>query len=96
LTVEMADVMGGRQSRYFQKYLDLCAAAFRVARRHGAKVARMMEIMQFKSNYPAFRYSKCSVLSAKVLIKCLDTIQMQSRILKIAFIAVFLITTFRT
>lgn len=49
-------MLGGKGSAYYNKYMQLCADALRVARKHAAKVVSMMEILSYMSNYPAFRY----------------------------------------
>lgn len=56
-TIELVDVMGGKGSRYYNRYMQLCSDALRVARKHAAKVVSMMEILSYMSNYPAFRYN---------------------------------------
>jgi phosphatidylinositol 4-kinase len=38
LTIEMVDVMGGRDSKHFKKYTELCVAAFRCARQHASEI----------------------------------------------------------
>jgi phosphatidylinositol 4-kinase len=55
LTEELVDVMGGLKSKLFEKFVRLCQDTFRVARKHARAVTRLMEIMSFQSNYPAFR-----------------------------------------
>lgn len=55
LTVEMVDLMGGRGSAHYERYLDLCASALICARKNAPLVISMMEIMMHHSNYPAFR-----------------------------------------
>jgi hypothetical protein len=47
--------MGGKGSVYYNRYLEICADALRVARKYAVKVVSMMEILSYKSNYPAFR-----------------------------------------
>jgi phosphatidylinositol 4-kinase len=55
LTIEMVELMGGRGSAPYERYLDLCAAALLCARKNAPLVISMMEIMMHHSNYPAFR-----------------------------------------
>lgn len=47
--------MGGRLSPYFKKYKQLCVDALLEARKHADELIALMEIMSFKSNYPAFK-----------------------------------------
>ena len=61
-TIEMVDVMGGKDSMYYRRYIELCANALRVARKNVAKVVSMMEIMSHMSNYPAFKLVHVSTL----------------------------------
>ena len=49
-------MLGGKGSVYYNRYMQLCADALLVARKHAAKVVSMMEILSYMSNYPAFRY----------------------------------------
>ncbi|CAK9252177.1 unnamed protein product [Sphagnum jensenii] len=51
-------VIGGTKSQYFQEYCDACTAAFLTARKHAHAVSRLMEIMSYRSNYPAFRLTQ--------------------------------------
>ncbi len=55
LTEELAEVMGGRFSAFFVDYAKLCTQALLVARRHCDAICTMMEIMQYHSNFPAFK-----------------------------------------
>jgi phosphatidylinositol kinase/protein kinase (PI-3 family) len=55
LTEELADVMGGRFSSYFADYVKLVAQSLIVARRHCDAICTMIEIMQYHSNFPAFK-----------------------------------------
>lgn len=57
LNKEMVSVMGGRNSKWFDSYRERCTQAFMTARKHAKEVTRLMEIMQYQSNYPAFRYN---------------------------------------
>eukprot|EP01038_Epipyxis_sp_PR26KG_P015739 gene15739-21306_t len=61
LTEEMVDVMGGRTSPDYELYSKLCLDALLVARKHEKQVSTLMEIMTFKSNYPAFKYNPHSI-----------------------------------
>jgi ABC-type transport system involved in cytochrome bd biosynthesis fused ATPase/permease subunit len=55
LNKEMVDVMGGQSSELFQQYKQRCIQAFTAARKHAKEAITMLEIMQFHSNFPAFR-----------------------------------------
>jgi dihydrodipicolinate synthase/N-acetylneuraminate lyase len=55
-------VMGGRDSAYFQEYLRLCVEAFLEARRHSEAVITLMDIMFYESNFPAFKYVACRTM----------------------------------
>jgi hypothetical protein len=48
-------VMGGRASSYFTDYKALCKSALIEVRKHSEAVVIMMEIMTYKSSFPAFR-----------------------------------------
>ena len=61
LTAEMVDVMGGLRSAYFEDYVSRCTAALKEARRHAEAVCVLMEIMSYKSNYPALRYNAAAI-----------------------------------
>jgi phosphatidylinositol kinase/protein kinase (PI-3 family) len=55
LNKEMADVMGGVSSELYQQYKQRCIQAFTAARKYAKEAITMIEIMQFHSNFPAFR-----------------------------------------
>jgi phosphatidylinositol 4-kinase len=55
LNRELAEVMGGKHSEYCQEYRRRCIQALTVARKHAHEVILLMGIMQFNSNYPAFK-----------------------------------------
>jgi len=57
LNKEMVAVMGGRSSKWFGEYRKRCVQAMLTARKHSRQVMSLMEIMQYQSNYPAFRYN---------------------------------------
>jgi phosphatidylinositol kinase/protein kinase (PI-3 family) len=57
LTKEMVEVMGGKKSDHFALYVKLCTQALIEARNHSEAVVTMMEIMLYKSSFPAFRYN---------------------------------------
>ncbi len=56
LNKELAEVMGGKTSDYYVEYRRRCIQALTVARRHAKEVTLLMEVMQYHSNYPAFKY----------------------------------------
>ena len=56
LNKELAEVMGGKTSDYDVEYRRRCIQALTVARRHAKEVTLLMEVMQYHSNYPAFKY----------------------------------------
>jgi hypothetical protein len=53
--ISVMQVMGGVNSPYFEKYVNLTTEAFKVARKHTSDIISLMEIMSHKSCYPAFR-----------------------------------------
>ena len=61
LNKELASVMGGHSSALFEDYRKRCIQALTIARRHAREVTILMEIMQYHSNYPAFRYNKQAI-----------------------------------
>lgn len=61
LNKEMVSVMGGKNSKWFDSYKERCIQAFLTARKHSKQVVRLMEIMQYQSNYPAFKYNSNSI-----------------------------------
>ena len=56
LTVELAEVMGGVGAAPFKRYLDLCAAAFRVARKHYREVEGKLPALLHFIKLPTFDY----------------------------------------
>jgi phosphatidylinositol 4-kinase len=57
LTKEMVDVMDGQSSAYFAEYRRLCCESFKVARKHSAHFLILLDMMHFKSEFPAFLYN---------------------------------------
>jgi phosphatidylinositol 4-kinase B len=57
LNQEFVDVMGGMKSKLFAEYRQRCIQVFNVARRHAKQVITLLEIMQYHSNYPAFKFN---------------------------------------
>lgn len=57
LNKEMVDVMGGTDSEFFKQYKQRCIEAFTIARQHSREAINLVEIMQYHSNFPAFRYN---------------------------------------
>lgn len=53
--------MGGHQAPEYNEYRNRCVQAFLVARKHAKQVVALMEIMQFHSNYPCFRYNQNAI-----------------------------------
>lgn len=49
LTVEMVDVMGGRNSPHFKRYTELCVMAFRCARDHAHEIEGLIIVYLFVS-----------------------------------------------
>lgn len=56
LNKDLADVMGGIHSDHYADYRNRCVQAFLLARKHARQIMTLMEIMQFQSNFPCFRY----------------------------------------
>ena len=50
-------VMGGLNSSLFGQFENLCYEALVVAREHVEEVICLMDILTYKSNYPAFKYN---------------------------------------
>lgn len=61
LNREMAEVMGGWRSEYFLQYKQRCIQTFTMLRKYAREAIALMEIMQFHSNFPAFRYNPNAV-----------------------------------
>lgn len=59
LNKEMVEVMGGLESPYYAEYASLCTRALACARAKPCADAAvsLMEILAYKSNFPAFRYN---------------------------------------
>lgn len=57
LNKEMVAVMGGLSSPYYADYVSLCVEALSCARKCSKAAVVMMEILTYKSNFPAFRYN---------------------------------------
>lgn len=57
LTEELVDVMGGPTSPAFDDFVKFCAEALISARQHADDICTLMEIMSYRSNYPAFKYN---------------------------------------
>ncbi len=55
LNKELAEVMGGKNSKHYADYRQGCIEALKIARKHAKEVTLLMEVMQFNSNYPAFK-----------------------------------------
>jgi phosphatidylinositol 4-kinase len=49
--------MGGLHSPDYEKYVKLTTDAFRAARKYTSEFLGLMEILAYKSNYPAFTYN---------------------------------------
>lgn len=47
--------MGGPLSYRFAQFTESCTQALLAARKHAQELITMMEIMQYQSNFPAFR-----------------------------------------
>ena len=56
LTKEMVQVMGGRKSRYYTLYRDLCKEAFRIARKNAHSILSLVHLMAHESSFPSFAY----------------------------------------
>jgi phosphatidylinositol kinase/protein kinase (PI-3 family) len=67
LNKEMADVMGGVSSELYQQYKQRCIQAFSAARKYAKEAITMIEIMQFHSNFPAFRLETSFLLITQII-----------------------------
>ena len=56
LTKEMVQVMGGRSSRYYTLYKDLCKQAFKIARKNAHSILSLVHLMSHESSFPSFTY----------------------------------------
>lgn len=65
LNREMVAVMGGQKSPHYAEYVDLCVQAMSCARRVSDGAVAMMEILTYKSNFPAFRYNSNAIADFK-------------------------------
>jgi phosphatidylinositol kinase/protein kinase (PI-3 family) len=72
-TSSSRQVMGGPDSAYFEEYKRRCISAFKVARSQAAFVVMLLELMTFKSNFPAFKcaftFFTCPVISLNSFIR---------------------------
>ena len=57
LTVEMVDVMGGKESPHYDLYKKLCADAYVVAASHSDQLCTLVEMMSEQSAFPCFSYN---------------------------------------
>jgi phosphatidylinositol kinase/protein kinase (PI-3 family) len=73
LNKEMADVMGGVSSELYQQYKQRCIQAFTAARKYAKEAITMIEIMQFHSNFPAFRL-ETSFLFISLIISLISSL----------------------
>jgi phosphatidylinositol kinase/protein kinase (PI-3 family) len=55
LSKEYLELMGGSSSYHYHQYKHRCIEAFLVLRKHAPEAIAMMEIMNFNSNFPAFK-----------------------------------------
>lgn len=61
LNKEMVEVMGGLKSPYYAEYASLCTQALLCARKSSQDAVSLMEILTYKSNFPAFRYNPSAI-----------------------------------
>jgi phosphatidylinositol 4-kinase len=54
LTAEMIQIMGGRQSKHYRRYLELCIRAFLVSRPYAEPIIQMVRLM-LNSGLPCFK-----------------------------------------
>eukprot|EP00981_Chlorochromonas_danica_P008321 scaffold2111_cov167-Ochromonas_danica.AAC.10 len=75
LNRELAEVMGGPRSPDYDEYRNRCVQAFLVARKHARQICMLMEIMQFHSNYPCFKYNRNAIADfrARLHLDCPDS-----------------------
>jgi len=57
LTEEMVEVMGGLDSPGYARFVTLTTQALRAVRKYTNEFLGLMEILAYKSNYPAFTYN---------------------------------------
>ena len=65
LNQEYVDVLGGRNSALYSEFVDLVRDGFQAARKHASELITLLEIMNYRSNYPSFLYNSHAIADVK-------------------------------